>query len=257
MSDSGGEKLIGELQAEVRALCATAKTAEKNGKGLSGDNFYSNKFHEHVVKVTKCVARLKHLIHSAVDAKSVTEFEAALATITATSKKSKERSDAAKRIDLLSHTTLIPALASSSEPSLKEERVLPLAVVKGTRGYLEKVTVQANACYENKCYDACSVMLRKLVEILIIEVYESKQRSSDIKNGAGEFFMLRDLVTKILGETAWNLGRETKQSLPQLKSLGDRSAHTRHYVATKGDVDNLLSGLRVVVDDLLHLSGLK
>jgi hypothetical protein len=42
-----------------------------------------------------------------------------------------------------------------------------------------------------------------------------------------------------------------------MKELGDRSAHNRHYVAKKADVDGLRSGLRVTVDDLLNQAGLK
>ena len=256
--DSSGTDLLTELQSEIRALCLTAKTASKNGKGLAGHNFYANKFHDHVLRLTACLARLNPLIKAGVsDTKAVAEFEQAFATITSPSNTLRQRLDAEKQIALLSQSTFIPALTASTEPISKDEKVLPLAVVKGTRGYLEKLAVQANVCYENKCYDACSVIIRKLAEILIIEVYESAQKAGDIKNNAGEFLMLRDLITKILAETSWSLGRETRAALPQLKSAGDRSAHNRRYVATKPDVDSILSGLRVVVDDLLHLAGLK
>jgi hypothetical protein len=41
-----------------------------------------------------------------------------------------------------------------------------------------------------------------------------------------------------------------------MESLGDRAAHARRYIATKQDVDKVISGLRVVVEELLHLAGL-
>ncbi|MEH2141633.1 hypothetical protein [Nostoc sp.] len=56
---------------------------------------------------------------------------------------------------------------------------------------------------------------------------------------------------------SWNLGRETKQALPLIKNLGDRSAHSRRFLAKKQDIDKIVPGLRVVVDELLHLGGLK
>jgi hypothetical protein len=59
-----------------------------------------------------------------------------------------------------------------------------------------------------------------------------------------------------VARTDWNLGRETKTALPLLKSLGDRSAHNRHYMARKSDVDRVLPGLRVTVEDLLHHANL-
>jgi len=69
--------------------------------------------------------------------------------------------------------------------------------------------------------------------------------------------MLRDLVSRILTQTHWNLSRETKRELPNIKSLGDRSAHNRRFIATKPDVDKVIPGLRVIADDLLHLAKLK
>ena len=139
----------------------------------------------------------------------------------------------------------------------KTEQVLPLAVIEKTRGYYKNIILQANQCYETNCFDACSVMIRKFVEILIIDVYEQNGRARDIKDAGGEFHMLSNLVNTILADTAFNIGRETKKYLPDIKSLGDRAAHNRRYLATKPDVDKLISPLRVIADELLHLAKLK
>jgi hypothetical protein len=42
-----------------------------------------------------------------------------------------------------------------------------------------------------------------------------------------------------------------------IKSLGDRSAHNRHFLAKKEDIAKVTHDLRVVVDELLNLAGLK
>lgn len=138
---------------------------------------------------------------------------------------------------------------AASQPAT--ENVLPLDVVRGTRKYLEQIVNQANGCYERGWDDAASVMLRKLVEVLIIAVYEAKGEAAAIKKD-DNFLMLSGLVDAILARSDWNLGRETKNALPLLKSLGDRSAHNRHDMARKADVDKVLPGLRVAVEDLLH-----
>jgi hypothetical protein len=135
------------------------------------------------------------------------------------------------------------------------EHVLPLDVVRGSRKYLEQIVNQANGCYEKGWYDACSVMVRKLVEVLIIAVYEAKREAATIKKDHNSL-MLSGLVDDILTRNDWNLGRETKTALPLLKSLGDRSAHNRHYMARKTDVDKVLPSLRVTVEDLLHHANL-
>jgi hypothetical protein len=91
------------------------------------------------------------------------------------------------------------------------EYVLPLDVVKASRGYLKQITIQANGCYEKGWFDACSVMIRKLVEVLIIAVYEAKGEAETIKKD-GNFLVLSGLVDAILERTDWNLGRETKKA---------------------------------------------
>jgi hypothetical protein len=145
----------------------------------------------------------------------------------------------------------------ADRPIRRTEPILPLSVVEGTRDYLVRIVQQTNGCYERQWFDACSVMIRKLVEILIIEVYEANKRSDALKDQNGNFRMLGDLIGTILKDTALNLGRETKRSLPDIKTLGDRAAHNRLYLAKKEDVDRVRDGLRVTVDELLHLANLK
>ena len=77
----------------------------------------------------------------------------------------------------------------------QNEHVLPHALVSGTRGYLERVVFQINGCYEHGWFDGCAVMMRRLVETLIIECFESHGIADRIQNPrTGEFFMLGDLV---------------------------------------------------------------
>jgi hypothetical protein len=139
----------------------------------------------------------------------------------------------------------------------KGQPVILTAIVRKTRGYIEKIANQANGCYENGWYDACAVMLRRLLETLIIEVFEHKKLDSKIKNGSGDFFYLRDLIDKTILETEWNLSRNCKLAMPRLKDIGDKSAHSRRYVAQKGDIEKLVPDIRTVVQELVFLSGLK
>ncbi len=135
--------------------------------------------------------------------------------------------------------------------------VIPLSVVRGTRGYIERVANQINGAYENGWYDACAVMIRRVLETLIIEAYEHHGLATNIKNGAGDFFYLRDLIDKCLQETTWNLSRNCKQAMPKFKDIGDKSAHNRRYNAHRGDIDLLLLDIRLVVQEFVYLAGLK
>lgn len=153
----------------------------------------------------------------------------------------------------------VDKLLGPPEEGLKATRqgVLLKALVRDTRGYIEKIANQANGAYENGWYDAAAVMIRRLLETLIIETFEKYGIDAKIKDKNDNFFYLRDLIKCTLDEKAWNLSRNSKAALPRLKDLGDKSAHSRRYIALRGDTDPNLADIRVVVQELLFLSGLK
>jgi hypothetical protein len=137
------------------------------------------------------------------------------------------------------------------------QNVLLASVVRGSRGYIEKIVNQANGAYQMGWYDACAVMIRRLLETLIIECFEKHGITAKIKNANGEFLYLRDLIDASLHETSWNLSRGTKIGMPRLKDIGDKSAHSRRFNAHRGDLEPLLSDVRVVCQELIYLAGLK
>lgn len=139
----------------------------------------------------------------------------------------------------------------------ESQQVIAFSVIRDTRGYLENVANQINGSYEQGWFDACAVMVRRLVETLIIETFEHHSIAHRIQDLNGDFLSLKDLVRLTLNETAWNLTRNTKQGLPRLKSLGDLSAHGRRYIAHRQDIDKIIDDLRVVVQELVYLADLK
>lgn len=260
MTSVEAKAAIDDYLKQGREACEVARAAAKQRKSLSGDNFYGNKFHRLVIALSQNESKLKKLAANA----SLEESEAAsLSSSMETLKSSntitnKARADALKHIGLTCQSVLLPRIESmTANPVPETEQVLPMAVVEGTRGYVERIVLQANGCYEHEWYDACAVMIRRLVETLIIEVYEKHKKEAEIQDQDGNYLMLSHLVGKILADKTWNLGRETKAALPQLKNLGDRSAHSRRYLAKKGDIDKVLNGLRATVDELLHLARIK
>lgn len=128
-----------------------------------------------------------------------------------------------------------------------------LEIVQNTRGYIENIAHQANACYEYSLYDASLVMIRKLLETLIIELFEKNKIEGKIKNSNDNYFYLNYLLTILTNETSWTLGRNTKTSLQKIKALGDLSAHNRRFCAKKADIDKVKDDLRIVVEELVHL----
>lgn len=135
--------------------------------------------------------------------------------------------------------------------------IIPFSLVKGTRGYIEKVVHQINGCYEYGCYDACAVMIRRLIETLIIELFVYYKIESKIKNSDDNFFHLKELIKKTEAESSFNLTRNTKKSLKDLKDIGDLSAHNPYFNARREYIDERLTDIRAVVHELLYKSNLK
>ena len=142
----------------------------------------------------------------------------------------------------------IPKLSSNVHSDF-----FPIELFNKTRGYLKNVANQALASYNKGIYDGCSVLTRKLIEILIIECFERHGVDSLIKNSDGNFYFLSDLITGFLKEPAWNITRNAKRSLPKIKNIGDKSAHNRRYIARKNDLDGIKEDVRTVIEELIHL----
>jgi hypothetical protein len=259
MENSETKQIIDLFLQQCDEMYNVAKTANRNGKSLSGSNFYGNKFHELLVEVSQSEINIHRLLVAAdLDSFIDKKFSPYIEIVKSFECSSVRRQAAIRQLRMFCRSELLPRVENlRANPIPATEQVLPMAVVQNTRGYVEKIVLQANGCYEHEWYDACAVMIRRLIETLIIELYEAKGKAADIQDNDGNFFMLSVLVDKVLAEKSWNLGRESKTTLPFVKSLGDRSAHNRYYLAKKGDIDKVLSGLRVVSDNLLHLSGLK
>jgi len=143
----------------------------------------------------------------------------------------------------------------SSAPVVKPtDNYFPLSIFDNTRGYLIGIAKQASACYDHGLYDACAVMTRKLLEVLIIEVFEVHGIADQIKGSNGYFFYLSDLIIELLKEkTKWNLGRNAKNSIPSLKSMGDQSAHNRRFFVQAVEINKIKGDLRIVLEELLHI----
>jgi hypothetical protein len=101
------------------------------------------------------------------------------------------------------------------------------------------------------------VMIRKFIEMLIVDIYEAHKKPGYIKDSNGEFFTLSGLITQLLNDPDFSLGRDARKILPEIKSYGDKSAHNRRYLAKPEDVNSLLPGLRFLTDELLHLANFR
>lgn len=134
--------------------------------------------------------------------------------------------------------------------------VLPTSMVQGTRGYLEKIVHQINACYENGLFDGAAVLCRRLMESLIVEIYISSGRADEIKAN-GVFIELSKLIAHIKGDRVLHLARESGRTIDKIKALGDAAAHDRTYITQKQDIDEVKSNYRRLIAELMTLAAVK
>ena len=258
MNHEEATRAIQQLQKCCDSIFEVAETALKNKQSLTGKNFYGNKFNVVLIELSTSERWFSMIVSLwKIPDDTSAEIRQAIAVLKSVNNTVVQRREAVRNIRLLCQSVIIPHLNSmTSDPRPQTEQVLPAAVVHGTRGYIVHMIVQANGCYERQWFDACSVMLRRFVETLIIQVYEAHGKADTLKHN-GEYRTLKDLINIALSDAEFNLSRDTKHTLPLIKEMGDRSAHNRYYLATKADVDKVIPGLRVVADELLHLAKLK
>lgn len=113
-----------------------------------------------------------------------------------------------------------------------------------------------NGCFAAGWFDGAAVMMRRLIEIAIIEAFEGKNIAANIRGADGEYLPLSELVARTLSEPSLTLSRNAKKALPRLRDVGHRSAHGRYYTAKKEDIEAVRDGCRVVVEEMLHHAGL-
>lgn len=133
--------------------------------------------------------------------------------------------------------------------------LFPADLFEHVRPYLQKTASEAALCYDYNLCNACLVMARKLLESLIIEVFEQHSVQERILTPAGNFLYCEALIDKLLEEKRlWKMSRNASAALPRIKKLGDQAAHNRHFNARKSDIDEIKDGLRLVLEELTHLA---
>ena len=113
-----------------------------------------------------------------------------------------------------------------------------------------------NGCYASGWRDACAVMMRRLLEIVIIEAFEAKGIAAKIKGADDYYFHLSKLIDLALAEPKFSLSRNTKMALPKLRDAGHLSAHGRYFLAAPEDIVKLQKECRLVLEEFLHHAGL-
>lgn len=137
------------------------------------------------------------------------------------------------------------------EPSFA---LFPSDLFENARPYLRNTAAEAALCYDYKLGNACLVMVRKLLESLIIEVFEHHSVQERITTASGNYYFCEALIDELLKEKyLWKMSRNAVAALPRIKAKGDLAAHSRYFNARPSDIDGLKDDIRLVLEELIHL----
>lgn len=125
-----------------------------------------------------------------------------------------------------------------------------------SRGYIINTVKQLNQSYDYGLYDCCAVMCRRLLETLIIEVYEEWKISTEIKDSDNNYLMFSGLLSCVENQNHFHIGRNALKGLKDFKTIGDLSAHNRRFNARRSDIEKIQIGIRQATEELLHLANL-
>jgi hypothetical protein len=238
-----------QLQSLVEKTVDVARKSRRNRASLSGLNFYADKLAKLKTDAVVCFQQLND--PSVGDISAMAEM---VAVVFAPDTNYKRRVEIGRN---LLHELKTKKWRSTAPLLPEEEGLFPLSLIAKTRrGYLMTVCRQMNGCFASGWYDAAAVMMRRLLETSIIEAFEAQHLDSKIKNTQGDFFQLSDLIGAALAEKTWNLTRNTKKALPNLRDVGHISAHSRRYTAQKADILKISQDCRIAIEEFLHLAGL-
>jgi hypothetical protein len=150
----------------------------------------------------------------------------------------------------------VPEVHTKSEEIVSEDTIIPELLYSGTRGFVESLSKQINASYQENIFDGCAVLMRRLLEILLILSYEKLSIEAEIKNGDGSYKMLNGIASNAKNNSVLNLSRNSKDNLENFRLVGNFSAHKIYYNAKRRDISSISQEYRATIEELMYKSEL-
>lgn len=144
----------------------------------------------------------------------------------------------------------------SSDNITVTDAVLPTTIILGGRKHLEALRREINGTYEYGFHNACAVMCRRLAEVLLIEAFHAAGKIDAIRDGQGHLLTFGEILAVLKSKSAIKLSRGAPKTLDRLKQTGDGAAHSRHYNASRTDIDDLNPNYRQLIAELSALAKL-
>lgn len=157
------------------------------------------------------------------------------------------------------NATRLTNLSEKFEGALDQPRpvkhwgVVPKELIPSQRRPLASICNQINGAWEYGHYDCCAVMMRRLMESLIIEVYVHSCSVAAIQAN-NNFVTLEKLISIFRSDKSFVLSRKAPSTMELIKKVGDTAAHDRTYITQKADITDCILDYRKLVSELCEIS---
>jgi len=136
-----------------------------------------------------------------------------------------------------------------------EDAFLNPEIFDQQQDHIRRLVPQINGCFERQWFEACAMVVRRLVETLLITLYDKKGWGKDLIDGNGDLFGLKKIIKVVSADTRLGLDNKTLAGLSEilrdLKNLGDTAAHDFRVKMRKQDLDAIRKPLRFTCDRLI------
>ncbi len=126
-------------------------------------------------------------------------------------------------------------------------------IFKDCPPFIKHLEPQINGCWDRQWYEACALTIRRLLESLIIHVYEKRGWTGEIRGPDG-YLKLQKSVDKVCGDGRVGLGKKAKEGLVHLKQIGDIAAHDFRVRVRRSDLEQKRTELRLACERLIFIA---
>lgn len=143
--------------------------------------------------------------------------------------------------------------AKEAASTVTTDTFLDAEIFRDCPAFIAFLIPQVNGCWDRGWFVACALTTRRLLETLIVYLYEKRGWTSDIRDAHG-YKRLQDLVDKVSGDSRVGLNQRSKNALAHLKTVGDVAAHDFKIQVRKKDLADKRFDLRLTCERLLVIA---
>jgi len=117
---------------------------------------------------------------------------------------------------------------------------------------LTALYAEANITYFSGCWNSCAVIMRRIMEISLIDLYLRNSLKNKIQK-SGDFNMLDSILGEAKSGSDFSFSRNSKRDFYKIKELGDKAAHSRSYLTKSENLDEIKLTFETLMDEISQI----